>query len=74
MFENQTEEEEEEEVILQRDNRKYWCALRNQKPLVIDQFEIARAKNNLKLFRYVLCNGASFAKALISIYRVFGLI
>ena len=51
MFENQTEEEEEEEeeeVIFQRDNREYWCALRKQKPLVIDQFSIARAKNNLK--------------------------
>ena len=51
MFEKQTEEEEEEDVILQRDNRKYWCALKDQKPLVIDQFQIARAKNNLKLFR-----------------------
>jgi len=41
MFENQTEEEEEEEeVIFQKDNRKYWCALRNQKPLVIDQFQL----------------------------------
>jgi len=74
MFEKQTEEEEEEDVILQRDNRKYWCALKDQKPLVIDQFQIARAKNNLKLFRYVLCNGASNAEPLISIYRVFGLI
>jgi len=76
MFENQTEEEEEEEeeVILQRDNRKYWCALRNQKPLVIDQFQLQEPKTIFKLFRYVLCNGASFAKALISIYRVFGLI
>jgi len=44
MFENQTEEEEEEEVIFQRDNRKYWCALRNQKPLVIDQFQLQEPK------------------------------
>jgi len=46
MFESQTEEkeEEEEEVIFQRDNKEYWCALRKQKPLVIDQFQFARAK------------------------------
>ena len=45
MFENQTEEEEEEEeVILQRDNRKYCCALRNQKSLVIDQFQLQEQK------------------------------
>jgi len=45
MFENQTEEEEEEEeVIFQRDNRKYWCALRKQKPLVIDQFQLQEPK------------------------------
>jgi len=45
MFENQTkEEEEEEDVIFQRDNREYWCALRNQKPLVIDQFQLQEPK------------------------------
>jgi len=75
MFEKQTEEEEEEEkVIFKRDNKEYWCALRKQKPLVIDQFQFARAKNNLKLFICMLCNGASNAEPLISIYRVFGLI
>ena len=74
MFENQTEEKEEEEVIFKRDNKKYWCALRKQKPLVIDQFQLQELKNNLKLFIFMLCNGASNAEALISIYRVFGLI
>jgi len=48
MFENQTEEEEEkeeeEEVIFQRDNREYWCALRKQKLLVIDQFQLQEPK------------------------------
>ena len=45
MFENQTEEEEEEEeVIFQRDNREYWCALRKQKPLVIDQVQLQELK------------------------------
>jgi len=44
MFENQTEEKEEEEVIFKRDNKKYWCALRKQKPLVIDQFQLQELK------------------------------
>ena len=75
MFEKQTEEEEEEEeVIFQRDNREYWCALRNQKPLVIDQFQLQEPKTIFKLFICMLCNSASNAKPLISIYRVFGLI
>jgi len=66
MFENQTEEKEEEEegVIFQRDNKEYWCGLRKQKPFVIDQFQFARAKNNLKLFICMLCNGASFVEHL----------
>ena len=74
MFENQTEEEEEE-VIFERDNRGYWCTLHEgkKKPLVITNLNCKSFKQ-FKLFSCMLCNGASFAKALISIYRVFGLI
>ena len=74
MFENQIEEEEEKEVIFKRegDNKEYWCALR--KHLVIDQFQLQELQTKSMLFFRMLCKGASFAKALISIYRAMGLI
>jgi len=75
MFEKQTEEEEEEEVICERDNKEYWFTLQEGiESLQWWSISNARASNKTKLFSCMLCNGASFAKALISIYRAMGLI
>ena len=60
-------------LVIDQFQRVLMCT-KETKALVIDQFQLQEAKNNLKLFRWMLCNGASFAKALISIYRVLGLI
>jgi len=44
------------------------------KALEIDQFHLQKLQTKSELFSCMLCNGASNANALISIYRVFGLI
>jgi len=64
----------EGEIIFNKITNKLIYTTRRYKNLSDDQFRFARASNTFHMFSRMLCNGASNAEPLISIYRVFGLI